>query len=646
MLGVCYYPEQWDDETVKEDVIRMKELGLKFVRIGEFSWSKIEPEPQKFCWDWLGDFLDLLMKHGLKAVIGTPTATPPKWLVDAHPEMLPVDEEGRQRRFGSRRHYCFSNSDYRGHVERIVTLLARRFGKHPAVIGWQLDNEYGCHNTVRCYCPRCREGFQKWLEEKYGSIENLNQAWGTLFWSQRYRDFSEIELPNLTVAEPNPAHVLDYHRFASDQVVLFNQLQAGIIHDLSPGRFVTTNFMGFFFDFDHYRLARDLDFASWDSYPLGFTAVGRFPDEEKRRYATTGHPDVAAFHHDLYRGMGGGRFWVMEQQPGPVNWAPYNPVPEKGMVRLWTWEAFAHGAGAVSYFRWRQAPFAQEQMHSGLLRPDSIPDQGYHEVKQVAEELADIGLPPQTRAQVAIVFDYEAAWVYEIQPHGGGLDYFELVFTFYSALRRLGLAVDILSRHGPFEGYKLVIVPSLPVLRDEDVEAFRAAGCPVVFGPRTGSKTSEFQIPKALPPGPLQELMPLRVPRVESLLSGVRRTVSWMGRCYPAERWREYLETPLSPVATFEDGLGAVVRNGNYTYLAFWPSLDFLLDFLEEIFAELDIQTSRLPEDLRIRRCGKLVFAFNYSSAPKLLPIPAKAAFLLGKNPVEPYGVAIWEERE
>ena len=449
MLGVCYYPEHWPRERWAEDAQRMKALGLTYVRIGEFAWSCLEPDPGHFTWEWLDEAIETLGRAGLRVVLGTPTATPPKWLIDQHPEILGYDAQGRPRKFGSRRHYSFSSRVYREEARRIVTLLAQRYGQNPFVAGWQTDNEYGCHDTTRSYGPEDLRAFRLWLQARYGHIEALNRAWGNVFWSMAYRSFDEIDLPNQTVTEANPSHWLDFFRFSSDQVAAFNRMQVEILRQHSPGRFILHNFMGYTPDFDHFKLAQDLDIAGWDSYPLGFTDMDVLPctPEEKLCYAHTGHPDMAAFHHDLYRGVKP-RWWVMEQQPGPVNWAHHNPSPAPGMVRLWTWEALAHGAEVVSYFRWRQFPQAQEQFHAGLNRPDLEPDPGFYEAQQVARELHPLSLPPSAKAPVALVFDYEADWVYRIQPQGQGFVYRGLVWHFYQALRRLGLDVDMLPPWG------------------------------------------------------------------------------------------------------------------------------------------------------------------------------------------------------
>ena len=248
----------------------MVDMGLSRVRIGEFAWSRIEPAPGQFDWGWLDRAVETLHAAGLGIIMGTPTATPPKWLTDRHPEILAVDSGGRPRKFGSRRHYCFSSPVYAEQSARIVDAMAQRYGVHPAIVAWQTDNEYGCHDTVLSYSDAAAEAFRYWLAAKYGEVSALNAAWGNVFWSMEYRHFAEIDLPNLTVTEPNPAHVLDFRRFSSNQVVRYNRMQADILRAASSGRDIIHNFMGFFTDFDHHVVGADLDVASWDSYPLGF----------------------------------------------------------------------------------------------------------------------------------------------------------------------------------------------------------------------------------------------------------------------------------------------------------------------------------------------------------------------------------------
>ena len=444
-LGVCYYPEHWPESRWADDARGMVEIGLQLVRMGEFAWSRLEPRDGHYDFEWLRRAIDTFHGAGLDIVLGTPTATPPKWLVDKMPDMLALDANGHARKFGSRRHYCFSHAGYARECDRIVAALAEAFGEHPGVKAWQTDNEYGCHDTVESYSSAARDAFRQWCRDKYADIDRLNRAWGNVFWSMELSGFDDIELPNLTVTEANPSHLLDFQRFSSDQVAVFNRRQVEIIRRHSPGRAILHNFMGAFTAFDHYAVGQDLDAAAWDSYPLGF--LERSPRDEafKTRYMRVGDPDFQAFHHDLYRACGRGRWWVMEQQPGAVNWAPWNPAPAPGAVRLWTYEAFAAGAEVVSYFRWRQAPFAQEQMHEALLLPNSEPNEAYRIVAELSRELATLGAKARTaRSAVALVFDYESAWAWSIEPQGQDFSYFELVFAFYRGLRRLGLSVDII----------------------------------------------------------------------------------------------------------------------------------------------------------------------------------------------------------
>ncbi len=645
MLGVCYYPEHWPREHWAEDARRMKALGLFYVRIGEFAWSRIEPDPGRFTWEWLDEAIETLGGAGLKIVLGTPTATPPKWLVDRYPEVLAYDALGRPRRFGSRRHYSFSSRVYLGESRRIVAELALRYGQNSHVAGWQTDNEYGCHDTTRSYGPEDLRAFREWLQTRYGRVEVLNAAWGNVFWSMEYRSFDEVELPNLTVTAPNPSHVLDFYRFSSDQVAACNRMQVEIIRAHSPGRFILHNFMGYTPDFDHFKLAQDLDIAGWDSYPLGFTDMDLLPctQAEKSAYAQTGHPDMAAFHHDLYRGVKP-RWWVMEQQPGPVNWAHHNPSPAPGMVRLWTWEALAHGAEVVNYFRWRQFPQAQEQFHAGLHRPDYEPDLAFFEAQQVATELAQLSLPPTSHAPVALVFDYETDWLLKVQPQGREFIYRDLVWNFYRALRGLGLDIDFVPPGASLDHYRLVVVPSLPILREQTLEAFRACAGQIVFGPRSGSKTEFLGIPPSLPPGALQELLPLKVTRVESYRPGLAQKVFFAGEQWKAEVWKEWIESGLQPVATFADGKGAVYRHHNLHYLAFWPGLEFLSAYLGQVVSAAGLLSHSLPDGLRLRRRGSLVFAFNYTGHPQAAPAPQGAAFLLGGPTIAAYNLSVWKQ--
>lgn len=607
VLGVCYYPEHWEEDRWAIDAAQMVEAGLKWVRIGEFAWSRLEPGPGDLHLDWLARAIDVLGEAGLQVIIGTPTATPPRWMLNKHPDMLAVEAEGNARGFGSRRHYCFSHEGYKNECRRITKILAQRFGKNPHVKAWQTDNEYGCHETTVSYSAAATRAFQDWCAQTYQSMDALNRAWGNIFWSMEYDSFDQIALPNLTVTEPNPAHVLAFRRFSSNQVVRFNRVQANILRQHTDAPLIH-NYMGRVTDFDHYAVGADLDIASWDSYPIGFLSDRlEATEDHKARYLRQGDPDMQAFHHDLYRAVGKGRWWVMEQQPGPVSWAPYNPAPLPGMARLWAWEAFAHGAEAVLYFRWRQAPFAQEQMHAGLLRPDAKPAPALAEACQVASELAEWPEVGTANSRAALIFDYASCWAWEAQPQGADFDMFRLAFETYRAARKLGLSLDIVAPDTDLSEYDMVLAPGL-LETPQTLENFAGTA---LIGPRTGSKTTDLSIP--LPMGPNIKGLDCTVARVESLPPSARIELENGGAFL---HWFEELDGNAETTLITKSGAAAMMRADKLHYMAGWPDAETYVDILEMITQKAEIETTRLPDGLRRRDTDTHRFWFNYAPDP------------------------------
>ncbi|UUV07927.1 beta-galactosidase [Ruegeria sp. YS9] len=610
-LGVCYYPEHWPEAMWADDAAQMVETGLTWVRIGEFAWSRIEPQSGVLQFEWLDRAIETLGAAGLKVVLGTPTATPPRWMLDKHPDMLATDENGNPRKFGSRRHYCFSHQGYIDECTRLARILGERYGKNPHVVAWQIDNEYGCHDTTLSYSAAAQQAFRDWLAERYGTIETLNQAWGNVFWSMEYRDFNEIELPNQTVTEPNPAHVLAFRRFSSDQVAAFNKSQVDVLRPLTDAPLLH-NYMGRILDFDHFKVGADLDIATWDSYPIGFLSDRlEGGDAHKTAYLQQGDPDMQAFHHDLYRAVGRGRWWVMEQQPGPVNWAPYNPAPLPGMVRLWSVEAVAHGAEVVSYFRWRQAPFAQEQMHAGLLTSNNHPAAALAEARQTADDLNNLGAVQQIQAKVAILFDYASDWAWATQPQGAGFDYFRLVFSAYRALRRAGLSVDFVSAKDIPADYSVILAPGLATM-DPELEHRLAKRCDLaILGPRSGAITRDFQIPEKGRPG--LSRIDCDVDLVETLPPTVERAVKGGGA---ARHWIDRLSGTAKDLLSFEDGTSALKAGDGIWYLAGFPDEDLWDRVIAMAAEEADLTLRTMPQGLRLRETANHDFLINYNAGP------------------------------
>lgn len=636
-LGVCYYPEHWPESVWPDDARRMRELGISVVRVGEFAWSRLEPTRGSFNFDWLHRALDILHAEGLEVVMGTPTATPPKWLIDENPSILAIDDQGNPKGFGSRRHYCFSSSVYRRECESIVERVVSEFGQHPSISTWQTDNEYGCHSTIVSYSKDALTAFRDWCRERYGTVEKLNLLWGNVFWSMEYNSFDQIPLPMLSVTELNPAHRLAFWRFSSDQVASFNKLQADLIRKHSPNRGVMHNFMGNFTEFNHYDTAEELDIAAWDNYPLGFIDRDGADKEDQKKWFRTGHPDSSAFHHDLYRSMG--RLWIIEQQPGPVNWAPHNPAPLQGMVRLWALEAMAHGAELMSWFRWRQMPAAQEQMHTGLLCPDGSEDEAAAEIRLLCDDLKKLEEhnAQSLAAEVALVFDYAGDQMLRIQPQGDNYGPLEWVQQLYTSVRRCGVDVDIVKPGASLRAYKMVILANSIHVNDDLLSELKRFTGHLLIGPRCGSKTAEYSIPDNLPPASLQSLMPIKVTRVESLPDFATVTTT---DGYNAVRWREKVMSDFVAVSEFPDGWGFYYRSDRYHYLNACLDQSSLNEFMKARLKQASIATRHCGEGLRIRQRGSYKFAFNFG--PDIVELDGANTYVIGDATLKPAEVAVW----
>lgn len=652
MLGICYYPEHWPESMWAQDAKEMKELGLSYVRIAEFAWSKIEPIEGEYNFAWLDSAIETIAAAGLKVIMCTPTATPPKWLIDKYPGVLPVDiHTGNVRGFGSRRHYDFSSTKYLAKALEISEVLAKRYGNNQHVCGWQTDNELACHDTTHSGSKNAKKAFQLWCKERYGSIDALNTAWGNIFWSMEYQSFEQIELPILAVTETNPSHQLAYRRFSSDKVIHFHDQMIEVIKKYSPGKFITHNFIPMAdTQTDNFALAKNLDFVSYDNYPLGRSDLffSDMPAEEFKPYMRTGHPDFASYAFDQSRGLSKGNFWVMEQQPGPVNWALHNPRPEKGMVRLWSWQAFAHGAECVCYFRWRQAPFAQEQMHAGVKRNDNSKSQAWFEISQVRDNLAALNLDTTSdvQANIAIVTGTQNQWVSEIEVQGVNYNHQQVEFAYYSALRQLGLTVDFISVDCDLSSYDIVVAPCLPIVNEDFISRCKKAKAQLVFGPRSGAKTEEFALAPTLAPGLIQSLIPIKVISTETIRSSCSEKLFFNNKVYESNRWREELEydEQVNILANYHDDTAAVVQYKNVTYIASLTCHEFLVNFFEQLAKQCQVTTIRLPKDVRLMKRGELTFLMNYSGTVKQLP-DNMGQYLLGSAALAPYDVAILKEQ-
>ncbi len=645
ILGVDYYPEHWPEGRWSTDAELMAAAGIQVVRLAEFAWSRLEPAEGDYQLGWLDRALEVLSARGIQAVLGTPTAAPPAWLVAQHPDIVPLDEQRQPRGFGARLHRCLTSPTFRRYSRAVTEAMAEHYGSHPAVIGWQTDNELTAN---RCYCDACADAFRAWLERKYHTLDALNDAWGTVFWSQEYTAWAHVPLPWRTACGAmahNPSLLLDYRRFASETTVEFQREQIAILRKHCPDHFVTHNYMGLHDSVDYYALAADLDFVSWDNYPSG----------------------SAALPHDVTRGVKRRNFWVMEEKCGHTGWQQMSPVPRPGQLRAWAWQAVGHGADAIVFFRWRSCRSGTEQFWQGVLNHDGRPGRRYREIAELGAELEAFaphldGTTP--RNPVAILYDYDQIWALQIQPNAPGFSYRLLLERYHQGFTRNGVGVDVVSTAAELDGYRLVVCPPLYLLDEalaDRLEAYVAHGGHLVVSPRTGVK-DEHNLARAEPlPGPLAWVVGATVVEYDAAGQGTNAVELRAGERFTVSAWCDVLHTEGAEVvgryvSDFYRGRPAITRHrfeeGTAWYLGVVGEPRFYRHFLRALLDELDIDrvpglapgveiASRTGED------GTLHVVTNLTGAPQRVELPhacediAARAILTEPIRLDPYGVRI-----
>jgi beta-galactosidase len=518
-FGVDYYPEHWSEERWAIDAQLMAEASFNVVRLAEFAWSKLEPVEGKFDFEWLDRAITVLQSRDISVILGTPTASPPPWLMNKSPELFRVREDGMQVTFGNRREYCPNHALYHSHTNRIVNKMADHYANHPAVIGWQIDNEFG----DRCYCFTCAQKFQAWLRSRYEDLDELNQKWGTVFWSHVYQDWTEIPVPLTTGGSPNPGLALDYYRFCSDSYVAYQQMQIEILRKKCPQHFITHNLMGFRYDrLNYFDLASNLDFVAWDIYPRMQWTMEHGVD-----------PSSNALNHDTIRGLKSKNFWVMEQQAGPGGWEVLSVTPRPGELRLWAYQSVAHGADGILFFRWRTARFGTEQYWHGLLDHDGHPSRRYGEIKRMGVEIQQIGdeiLGSHIRSSVAMVLSYDSRFAFQIQPNNPRFSYPEHFHQIYRAFYLQHASVDVVAPNADLSSYKLVIAPALHLLTEDIAENFKRyvqSGGILIVTQRTGVKDETNMVVNQPLPGLLAEVCGVEVEEYDSLSSAMQNSIEF-----------------------------------------------------------------------------------------------------------------------
>jgi beta-galactosidase len=547
-LGVCYYPEHWDKTLWNEDLRRMLQSGIKTVRIAEFAWSKFEPEEGEFTFEFFDEFMDLVNEMGMKVIFGTPTATPPAWLTEKYPQVLNSDIEGTLYRHGGRRHYNYNSPKYLELSARIVTKLAEHYGQHPSIVGWQIDNELNCEKDV-FYSDSDTIAFREFLQNKYGTLEGLNKAWGATFWNQTYSAWEEVHVPRKTIQpSSNPHMELDYIRFISDSCIRFCKLQSDIVRKYKKEQdFITTN--GMFGNLDNHRMEKEcLDVYTYDSYPNFAYCLSEDPKN------TTGLRDRNSSNSLAEVRSICEHFGIMEQQSGANGWnsCMEAPAPKPGQMTLWAMQSIAHGADYISFFRWRTCTMGTEIYWHGILDYDNRDNRKLREVQKLhqrVDKIADIA-GAKYRAAFAVIKDYDNAWDSKIDvwhkhvERKSSQEIFVASQLTHTPLDYIYLQVD--SELSDLINYPVIMYPHASILTEDRVKLLKAyveqGGC-LILGCRTGYKDITGQCVMMPMPGLAASLTGTTVEEFTLIGPGddsVR--MNWDGKYYETPVFNDVLE--------------------------------------------------------------------------------------------------------
>ncbi|MET8515994.1 beta-galactosidase [Streptomyces sp. NPDC005077] len=640
LFGGDYNPEQWPEEVWEDDVRLMKDAGVNSVTLGVFSWAKIEPRPGAREFGWLDRLMDLMHTHGIGVVLATPTASPPPWMGAEHPETLPRGEDGSVVWYGSRQQFCASSPVYRRYAASLTEDLAARYADHPALTVWHINNEYCTH----CWCDGTAAHFRRWLRGRYGTVEALNEAWGTAFWSQRYDTWEQILPPRKAQYMKNPTQVLDFKRFTSDALMECYLAERDIVARHTPHIPVTTNFMPLWSGQDAWAWSAQEDIVSVDIYPDP-------KDPQGAQYN--------AMLSDMTRSQATGPWMLMEQAAGPVNWRGVNHPKPAGLNRLWSLQSVARGADAVCYFQWRQSRQGAEKFHSGMVTHAGENGRTFREVKQLGAELAMIGAAvsgEDVPAEVAILHDWDSWWAGAQEGRPSKLlDYTEIVQSWHRALWETGICTEFTRPEADLSRFRMVAVPQLYLLTDAAIDnlvAYVRGGGTLVCGFFSGIADADDRVRPGGMDARLRELCGIRTLH-EWWPLDADTTVECDG--FQASVWSEELEADpgAEVVSAYRggelDGLPAVVRNDRAYYVSTLPEPEALRALLGRVAAEAGARPvlAGLPEGVEAVRRGDLLFLLHHGRGSVTVPVPGAQVDLLtgaavnGSVELGRYGVAV-----
>lgn len=599
-FGGDYNPEQWPEEVWQEDMKMFKMAGIDTVTLNVFSWASIQPSEDEYDFARLDKIINLVCENDMKICLATSTGAHPAWMAKRHPEVLRTDFQGRKHKFGARHCSCPNSPVYQKYAARIAGKLAERYGKNPAVIGWHVSNEFGGD----CYCDNCTKAFREWLKERYGTIDELNRAWDTAFWSHTFYDWDEVELPSELTEHFNmmgrdytqfQGITIDYRRFNSDSMMNCYRIEYDAIREFCKDTPITTNLMGFYPWLDYHKWAKYMDFVSWDNYPSpSDSAAGK------------------AINHDLMRGLKGGKsFCLMEQTPSVTNWQPYNKLKRPGQMRLDSYQAVAHGADTVMFFQMRRSIGACEKYHGAIIdHAGSSDTRVFKEASAIGAELKKIGDITQgaiAPAKVAILFDWENWWgtMYSAGP-SILLNYKEEIYKYYEALFTQNIPCDFIGTDAVLEEYDLVIAPVLYMVKtgyDEKIRQFVKNGGTFVTTYFSGY-VNECDLVVGAYPGKLRDILGIWVEESDALLPEEMNHFCYKGNKYPAKILCDLIRPEGAEVlATYEEdfyaGVPMFTKNnfgeGKAYYVGVSTETDFYHAFVKALCEEVSAAQIHTP---------------------------------------------------
>ena len=649
--GGDYNPEQWLDrpDILAQDIELMKKARVNTVTLGVFSWSVLEPEEGVFKLDWLAGIIPNLYANGIRTILATPSAARPAWLANKYPEVRRVRADRVRELYNRRQNYCYTSPIYREKVRIIDQKLAQRFGDDPAVILWHISNEMGGD----CHCALCQAEFRRWLQARYGTLAALNKAWNARFWSHDYTDWEQIESPAPQGENAVQALALDWKRFVSDRHIDFLKFERDTVKEIAPNAKFTVNMMYRFDGIDYFKMAKEIDVASWDNYPTWHK-----PSETVEETALD-----TAMMHDLFYSMEDKPFLLMESSPSFTNWQPVSKQKKPGIAELAALQTVAHGADSVLYFQWRASRGAEEKLHGAVIGHDGREDaRSFTETAQVGQELETLAeiTAVKREKQAAIVHDWQNKWALEgsCGPRNAGMGYWDELKRHYNALAREGIAVEFVDQNADLTGYGLVVVPMLYLLTDAFAKklcAFAQNGGTVIVTYWSGVVDESDLCRLGDTPYGLTELLGLRRTEIDGMYDGeTRRCVPSAGCTLPAAQASTLCEVavldekdPAEPLSLYDEDYfaahpaAAVHRygKGRAYYLASRFDEGFYRAFYHDAAKEIGLSPAWpevLPEGVLAVRRGSFVFVQNCTEQPATV----------GNTVLDRYRTAVWKDMD